>query len=78
MATAKLFMSGRSQAVRLPKEFRFSESEIGIKKIGNSVVLYSLDDAWDDFLSTPPVTQDFGKSIRKAREENTYKERVNS
>jgi len=36
---AKLFMNGRSQAVRLPKEFRFEGTEVRIRKLGNGVVL---------------------------------------
>jgi antitoxin VapB len=38
-ATAKLFMHGRSQAVRLPKEFRMEGTEVEITKTGNAVVL---------------------------------------
>jgi len=38
--TAKIFMNGQSQAVRLPKECRFEESEVLVKKIGKVVVLY--------------------------------------
>ncbi len=38
--TAKIFMNGQSQAVRLPKDCRFKDSEILIKKIGDLVVLY--------------------------------------
>jgi virulence-associated protein VagC len=38
-ATAKLFMHGRSQAVRLPKEFRFDGSEVRISKVGDKVIL---------------------------------------
>ena len=52
-ATAKLFMSGRSQAVRLPKEFRFEGTEVRISKIGDKVILEPLQkkqpidiDAW--------------------------------
>ena len=41
--TAKLFMNGRSQAVRLPKEFRFEGDKVVIKKVGNSVVLEPLE-----------------------------------
>jgi antitoxin VapB len=41
-ATAKLFMHGRSQAVRLPKEFRFEGTEVRVSKIGNKVVLEPL------------------------------------
>jgi len=37
METARLFQSGRSQAVRLPKEFRFAGSEVGIRYFGNGV-----------------------------------------
>jgi antitoxin VapB len=38
-ATAKLFMHGRSQAVRLPKEFRFEGTEVLVSKIGDKVIL---------------------------------------
>jgi antitoxin VapB len=41
-ATAKIFMHGRSQAVRLPKEFRFEGSEVRVSKVGNKVVLEPL------------------------------------
>ena len=37
--TAKLFMHGRSQAVRLPKEFRFKGSEVRVSKVGDKVIL---------------------------------------
>jgi antitoxin VapB len=39
MQTARIFNSGNNQAVRLPKEFRFDEEEIVIKKIGDMVIL---------------------------------------
>jgi antitoxin VapB len=38
--TAKVFTTGRSQAVRLPKEFRFDVKEVRIRRIGDLVVLY--------------------------------------
>jgi len=38
--TAKVFMNGQSQAVRLPKECRFDDAEVLVKKIGSIVVLY--------------------------------------
>ena len=50
MTTAKLFKNGQSQAVRLPKEFRFENSkEVFIKKINGMVVLMpkSDDRVWD-------------------------------
>jgi len=47
MNTAKVFATGRSQAVRLPKEFRFKEGEVGINKIGDLVVLFPRKKGWD-------------------------------
>ena len=38
-ATAKLFMHGRSQAVRLPKEFRFEGTEVRVSSVGDKVIL---------------------------------------
>lgn len=46
MQTAKIFINGRSQAVRLPKEFRFSGNDVFIKKLGNIVLLIPKDDPW--------------------------------
>ena len=43
ISTAKLFQSGRSQAVRLPKEFRFKGKEVRISRHGNGVLLEPLD-----------------------------------
>lgn len=39
MATAKIFRNGRSQAVRLPKEFRFEGEEVNIRRSGKKVIL---------------------------------------
>ena len=44
--TAKLFQSGRSQAVRLPKEYRFQGSEVAVKHFGNGVLLLPIEDPW--------------------------------
>ena len=46
MDTARLFQSGRSQAVRLPKEYRFVGSEVVVKHFGNGVLLLPIDDPW--------------------------------
>ena len=46
MDTARLFQSGRSQAVRLPKEYRFAGTEVGVKHFGNGVLLLPVDDPW--------------------------------
>jgi antitoxin VapB len=49
-ATAKVFKNGASQAVRLPKEFRFDTDEVCIKRVGSAVVLFPKNSGWD-FLS---------------------------
>lgn len=46
MDTAKIFQTGRSQAVRLPKAYRFSGQEVFIKKTRQGVLLIPKDDAW--------------------------------
>jgi antitoxin VapB len=46
METAKIFWSGRSQAVRLPKDFRFQGSEVRIRRHGNAVILEPIADDW--------------------------------
>lgn len=46
MNTAKIFWSGRSQAVRLPRDFRFDTKEVRIHREGNSVVLEPVADDW--------------------------------
>jgi antitoxin VapB len=46
MQTAKLFKNGRSQAVRLPKEFRFEGDEVYVKRVGGGVMLLSKSDPW--------------------------------
>ncbi|MCL2654432.1 MAG: type II toxin-antitoxin system VapB family antitoxin [Coriobacteriia bacterium] len=50
MMTAKLFQNGKSQAVRLPKEYRFARDEVCIRKVGDLVVLFPQDRAWDIFM----------------------------
>ena len=51
LPTAKIFENGRSQAVRLPKECRFTESEVFIKKIGEIVMLIPKTIQWGGFLT---------------------------
>ena len=48
MRTAKLFRNGRSQAVRLPQEYRFVGTEVSIKQVPGGVLL-SERDPWDLF-----------------------------
>ncbi len=49
MNTAKIFVNGRSQAVRLPKEYRFDESDVFIKKIDDVVMLIPRNKVWKTF-----------------------------
>jgi len=60
MNTAKLFKNGKSQAVRLPKEFKLEGTEVYIKKIGPTVVLIPKDNPWAVLMdSLDRFTDDF-------------------
>ena len=52
MKTAKLFQNGQSQAVRLPKEFRFDDDHVFVKKSGNIVVLIPAKNSWDTLIQS--------------------------
>ena len=58
MTTAKIFMSGASQAVRLPKEFRFSADEVYIKRYQNMIMLIPKDDPWASFFASLDLFSD--------------------
>jgi antitoxin VapB len=47
MERAKIFWSGRSQAVRLPKDFRFPGKEVRIRRHANAVILEPVAEDWD-------------------------------
>ena len=49
---ARIFTSGNSQAVRLPKEFRFDEDEVVIKRVGRIVMLFPKKYCAEDLLET--------------------------
>ena len=63
-STAKLFTHGRSQAVRLPKEFRFEGKEVRVSRVGDKVILEPMETApgmsWDaiDALGDRPFMPD--------------------
>jgi antitoxin VapB len=60
MDTAKIFQSGRSQAVRLPKEYRFDGTQVFIKKVGDAVVLIPFQGGWQTlFDSLDQFSEDF-------------------
>ena len=50
METAKIFETGRSQAVRLPKKFRFNADEVVIQQLGDAVLLVPKESLWQTFL----------------------------
>ncbi len=65
MMTAKVFENGRSQAVRLPKECRFSSDEVMVNKIGDIVMLLPKNSKWDSFMKAIDMfSQDFMENGR--------------
>ena len=53
--TAKVFMTNRSQAVRLPKDFQFSTDEVLIRKVGDEVILSPRPRDWTSYLESAPI-----------------------
>ena len=50
MQTARLFVNGRSQAVRLPKEYNFRGESVYVQKLGEAVILVPFDKDWEVFM----------------------------
>lgn len=59
MTTARLFWTGRSQAVRLPREFRMEGERVRIRRVGASVVLEPIASDWDWLDRLEPLSEDF-------------------
>ena len=72
MDTAKLFQNGRSQAVRLPKEFRFEGTEVLIKRVGDAVVLLPQKHSWDTLFSS---LDQFESGFKLTREQPTEQQK---
>lgn len=72
MKTAKLFKNGESQAVRLPKEFRFEGEEVLIKKSGNAVILLPKTKSWDGLVAS---LEKFSDDFMKTRDQPTKHDR---
>ncbi|MCQ2514810.1 MAG: antitoxin [Ruminococcus sp.] len=74
MMTAKIFENGRSQAVRLPKECRFSTDEVAVNRIGDIVLLIPKTNKWNAFMQAIDMfSEDFmeegrNDSIKQERE----------
>ena len=66
MNTAKIFQNGRSQAVRLPKEYQFKGEEVFIQKHGDAVLLIPHEKAWEVFMEgLTGFSEDFMKNGRE-------------
>lgn len=73
MEIAKIFKNGRSQAVRLPKEYRFAGDEVYVKKVGNIVMLYPKEQVWETFVDgVNSFTDDF---MAAGRDQGEHQER---
>ena len=58
VSVAKLFMNGRSQAVRLPVECRFDADEVTIQKLGDTVIISPKTNRWDEFFAREALPVD--------------------
>ncbi|MFA9488066.1 MULTISPECIES: antitoxin [unclassified Mannheimia] len=75
MAVAKLFWSGNSQALRLPKSFRFNADKVRIEKVGNKMIIEPIVEDWEwlDLLDTADPTME--EAILEARQSENTQER---
>jgi antitoxin VapB len=58
MESTKIFQSGNSQAVRLPKEYRFQGERVFLKKVGNAVMLIPEHDSWHSLFESLDLFSD--------------------
>ncbi len=76
MKTAKLFKNGESQAVRLPKEFRFAGDQVFIKRAGSAVVLFPTVSSWDPLFESlekfPPDFMDEREEPGEAEQRDSF------
>jgi len=73
MQTARLFNNGRSQAVRLPKEFQFTGKDVYIQKHGDAVLLIPYNKVWETFIhGLNNFSEDF---MQDGRDQGKVKER---
>ena len=69
---AKIFMNGRSQAVRLPKEYRFDTDEVYITRKGKNIIISPKEPTWDEFFDSNSV---FDNDFLKDRADTQPQER---
>jgi antitoxin VapB len=72
METAKLFKNGKSQAVRLPKEFRFGSDRVYIKRVGEAVILLPYQAPWKTLLDSLSL---FSADFMEEREQPPVQDR---
>ena len=70
--TAKIFMNGRSQAVRLPKEYRFDTDEVYISRQGDDIIISAKEPSWDEFFNSESA---FGDDFLQERHDEPSQER---
>ena len=75
MPTTKIFNNGNSQAIRIPKEYRFDESEVNICKVGSAIIIYPCNDRFTVLMeSLHAFTDDFLPDGRPAQFIQTERE----
>lgn len=75
MFATKVFTSGNSQVVRIPKEYHIDSSEVFIKKIGTTLILYPKSCPWENLKkSLSEFTEDFMSEGRKQPKLETREE----
>ena len=72
METAKLFKNGHSQAVRLPKKFRFGSDRVYIKQVGDAVILLPYNTPWNTLLDSLSM---FSSDFMEVREQPPVQDR---
>lgn len=72
MGIARIFWTGRSQAVRLPKDFRFDTETVTVRRHGNAVILEPVSEDWAWLGQIGPVDDDF---VEAALEKQAEQER---
>ncbi len=73
METAKIFENGRSQAVRLPKKFRFNVDEVVVQQLGDAVILVPKESLWQTFMEG--LDSFTGDIFEDGRDQGVQKER---
>ncbi len=72
MPTTTLFMNGKSQAVRIPKEYRFDGEKVFIKRVGNAIVLLPEEHPWDVLFAS---LQEFSEDCMQGQREQGVQQR---